>query len=68
LTSFCCGHKRLGSGGNQFSSSSYVEIPEWIYNKKATVNIKNEDHKCFKYYSQYHKNQNEITHHPEKVS
>jgi hypothetical protein len=50
------------------SGSSYVEIPEWIDNKKATVNIKNEDHKCFKYCSQYHKNKKEITHHTERVS
>ncbi len=50
------------------SGSSYIELPEWIYNKKATINIKNEDQKCFKYCLQYHKHKNEITHRPERVS
>ena len=50
------------------SGSSYIELPKWIYNKKATINIKNEDQKCFKYCLQYHKHKNEITHHPERVS
>ncbi len=49
-------------------SGSYIELPEWIYSKKATINIKNEDQKCFKYCLQYHKHKNEITHHPERVS
>jgi uncharacterized protein YjaZ len=48
--------------------SSYIELPEWIYSKEATINIKNEDQKCFKYCLQYHKHKNEITHHPERVS
>jgi hypothetical protein len=25
------------------SGSSYIELPNWIYNKKATIIIKNED-------------------------
>jgi hypothetical protein len=50
------------------SGSSYLELPKWIYNKKATINIKNEDQKCFKYCLQYHKHKNEITHRPERVS
>jgi hypothetical protein len=50
------------------SGSSYLELPKWIYNKKATINIKNEDQKCFKYCLQYHKHKNEINHHPESVS
>jgi len=50
------------------SGSSYIELPKWIYNKKATINIKNDDQKCFKYCLQYHKHKNEITHHPERVS
>ena len=28
---------------------SYIETPEWINNKKATTNFKNEDYKCFQY-------------------
>jgi hypothetical protein len=50
------------------SGSSYIELPVWINNKKATINIKNEDQKFFKYCLQYDKHKNEITHHPERVS
>ena len=28
---------------------SYIEIPKWIKNKKATINFKNEDDKSFQY-------------------
>ena len=28
---------------------SYIETPEWIQNKKATINPKNDDEKCFQY-------------------
>ena len=28
-------------------SGSYIDSPEWIKSKKATVNPKNEDDKCF---------------------
>lgn len=30
-----------------FNGSSYMPLPKFIENKKATVNIKNEDQKCF---------------------
>ena len=30
-------------------SRSYIKSPEWIKNKKATINYKNKDDKCFKY-------------------
>ena len=30
-------------------SGSYVNSPEWLKNKKATVNPKNKDDKCFQY-------------------
>ena len=29
--------------------SSYIELPEWIKNKKAVINPKNSDEKCFKW-------------------
>ena len=38
-------HKTSLKRGN-----SYIKSPEWIANKKATINPKNEDDKCFKYY------------------
>jgi hypothetical protein len=51
------------------SGFSYIEIPKWINDKKkATINIKIEDQKCFKYCMLYHKHKNEIPHHPERVS
>ena len=34
---------------NPTRAGSYIEAPEWIKNKKACINIKNEDNKCFKY-------------------
>ena len=29
--------------------SSYINSPDWIKNKKATINLKNNDNECFKY-------------------
>ena len=28
---------------------SYIDSPEWLKNKKATINPKNNDDKCFQY-------------------
>ena len=36
-------HKTRLKRGN-----SYIKSPEWVANKKATINPKNEDDKCFK--------------------
>ena len=30
-------------------SESYIDSPEWLKNKKATINPKNNDYKCFQY-------------------
>ena len=30
-------------------SGSYIETPKWIKDKKATINVKNDDNKCFQY-------------------
>ena len=32
---------------NPTKGSSYIPLPDWIKNKKAIVNIKNKDEKCF---------------------
>ena len=32
---------------NPAKGSSYIPLPDWISNKKAIVNIKNKDEKCF---------------------
>ena len=34
---------------NPLKGSSYIELPDNIKNKKAVINIKNEDDKCFAY-------------------
>ena len=28
---------------------SYIDSPKWLKNKKATINLKNNDYKCFQY-------------------
>ena len=28
---------------------SYIDYPKWLKNKKATINPKNKDDKCFQY-------------------
>ena len=41
---YCSLHKiSLNRGG------SYIDSPEWLKNKRATVNPKNKDNECFKY-------------------
>ena len=30
-------------------SGSYIEAPDWIKNKKTTINVENDDDKCFQY-------------------
>jgi hypothetical protein len=32
---------------NPLNGKSYMELPEWILNKQACINIKNDDDKCF---------------------
>ena len=34
---------------NPLAARSYIPLPDWIQNKKATINIKNTDNKCFIY-------------------
>ena len=41
---YCKLHKiSLNRGG------SYIDYPKWLKNKKATINLKNNDDKCFQY-------------------
>ena len=47
---------------------SYIDSPDWIKNKKETINPKNKDNKCFKYAVTAALNYNEINNHPEKIS
>ena len=34
-------------------SASYIETPEWLKNKAATMNCQNDDDKCFRYEAFY---------------
>ena len=45
---------------------SYIKSPEWIFNKRATTNPKNNDNKCFKYPMRL--NHQNIGNHPERIS
>ena len=46
----------------------YIDSPDWIKKKKATINPKNEDGKCFLYVVTVALNYGEIESHPERVS
>ena len=42
---------KIGYGGIIIpTGSSYIDLPLWIKNKKACINIKNDDNKCFMFY------------------
>ena len=47
---------------------SYIKSPEWISCKKATINPKNKDHKCFQYSITVALNYQEIENHQERIS
>ena len=47
---------------------SYIDSPDWIKKKKATINPKSTDNKCFQYTATIALNQEEIESHPERVS
>ena len=46
----------------------YINSPDWIKKKKATINPKNTDNKCFQYTATVALNYEEIESHPERVS
>ena len=47
---------------------SYIDSPDWIKKKKATINKKKTDGKCFQYAATAALNFGEIESHPERVS
>ena len=47
---------------------SYINSPGWIQKKKAKINPKNEDDKCFQYVATVALNYGETELHPESVS
>ena len=47
---------------------SCMKSPEWIVNKRATINPKNKDNKCFQYSITVALNHQKIESHPERIS
>ena len=47
---------------------SYIKSPEWILHKRATINPKNKDNKCFQYAITAALNHQKIENHPERIS
>ena len=47
---------------------SYIDSPEWIKNKKSTINPKNNDYKCFQYAVTVLLNHDKINRDPQRVS
>ena len=49
-------------------SGSYIDSPEWLKNKKATINPKNKDNECFKYAITAALNHKDIGRDPQRIS
>ena len=47
---------------------SYIDSPQWLKNKKSTINPINNDHKCFQYAVTLALNLDKINNHPERIS
>ena len=47
---------------------SYIKSPEWLLNKRVTINLKNKDNKCFQYSITLALNHQNIKSHPERIS
>ena len=47
---------------------SYIDYPEWLKNKKATINPKNNYDKCFQYALTVALNYQKIKNNPERIS
>ena len=54
--------------GHISRGGSYIDSPTWLKNKKATVNPKNNDDKCFQYAAAFALNHEHIKSHPERIS
>ena len=46
----------------------YIEYPNWIFNKRATINPKTKDNKCFQYSTTVALNHQNIENHSERIS
>ena len=45
-----------------------MDSPKWLKNKKATINPKNNDHKCFQYVFTFALNYQIVKNNPERIS
>ena len=52
---------------NLIPGGSYIDSPDWIKTKKATINPKNTDDRCFQYAATVAINYEEIESHPKRV-
>ena len=46
----------------------YIKSPEWLENKRATINPKTNDDKCFRYGQTVALDYDKIVNHPERIS
>ena len=53
---------------NLKSGNSYIKSPKWILNKRAQINSKNNDNKCFQYSITAALSHQNIENHPERIS
>ena len=52
---------------NLSRGGSYIDSPKWLENKKAVINLKNKDNKCFQYALTVALNYEQIKDHPERI-
>ena len=48
-------------------SNTFIESPEWIKNKKCTINSQNKDNKCFQYSVAIALNYQKVKNNPERI-
>ena len=51
-----------------YRGGTYIDSPEWLRNKKSTINPKNNDDKCFQYDVTLALNLDNINKHPQRIS
>ena len=48
-------------------SGSYIDSPQWLKNIKTTINLRNDDGRCFQYVLTVALNYEQINSHPERI-
>ena len=61
-------HYHLQKTSLKRTGSSYIDSPEWLKNKKATINPKNNDDNCFQYALTVALNHQNIVNNPQRIS